>query len=318
MLQLFMKLGGHLWTITPNFRHRLRPQKPPRAEPWSTTLEDPRIGTIALQGQLQLPDPKADLVVLVHGLGGSPDSQYIIQAAHAATRAGLGCLRLGLRGTDRSGVDFYHAGLTQDLSAAIASPALAEVRRIYLLGFSLGGHTSLRFALAPSDRRVRAVATLCAPLDLHAGSRAIDRANAWPYRRYLLNGLLEIYERVAARRSVPTPLAIARRIATMREWDAKTVVPRFGFTSADDYYSSMSVGPQLQRLALPALIVATKQDPMVPATTLRPYLEIPPPAVTVRWMPRGGHVGFPRHSSLDLDDPRGTVLDQIFAWLRNH
>ncbi len=313
-----MKLGGHLWTITPNFRHRLRPQKPPKSQPWSSTLEDPRIGSVRLQGQLRLADPKGDLVVLVHGLGGSPDSQYMIQAAHAATRTGLGCLRLGLRGTDRSGVDFYHAGLTHDLSSALASPALAEVRRIYLLGFSLGGHTSLRFALAPSDPRVRAIASLCAPLDLHAGSRAIDTAKAWPYRRYLLDGLLEIYEQVAARGAVPTPLAIARRITTMREWDAKTVVPRFGFNSADDYYSSMSVGPRLAKLALPTLIVATEHDPMVPAATLRPYLEIPPPAVTVRWMSRGGHVGFPRRSSLDLADPRGTVFDQIFTWLRDH
>jgi hypothetical protein len=314
-----MKLGGHLWTIAPNLRHRVRPRKAPTALPWSTALADPKIGRVELHGHLHPPSGACadELVVLVHGLGGSPDSQYVIQAAHAADRAGIGCLRLGLRGTDRSGADFYHAGLTEDLSAALASPELAGVRRIYILGFSLGGHTSLRFALRPTDPRVRAVATLCAPLDLHAGSRAIDDPKAWPYRRYLLGGLLEIYEQVAARRAVPTPLAIARRISTMREWDSKTVVPRFGFSSADDYYTSMSAGPRLGELALPALVVATEHDPMVPAWTLHRYLDAPPPNVTVRWLQRGGHVGFPRSAELGLVGGE-TVFDQMVAWLRQH
>ncbi len=313
-----MKFGGHLWTIAPNLRHRVRPRKAPSALPWSTSLADPRVGEVALHGHLHpARGPFADeLVVLVHGLGGSPDSQYVIQAAHAVDRAGVACLRLGLRGTDRNGADFYHAGLTEDLSAALASPELASIRRIYILGFSLGGHTSLRFALRPTDPRVRAVATHCAPRDLHAGSRAIDEPRAWPYRRYLLGGLLEIYEQVASKREVPTPVALARRITTMREWDSKTVVPRFGFSSADDYYTSMSAGPRLGDLEVPALVVAAEHDPMVPAWTLHRYLDTPPPGVTVRWLQRGGHVGFPSSSDLGLEGK--TVFEQIVTWLRGH
>ena len=98
-----MTLGGHLWTIAPNLRHRLRPLKAPPAAPWTTTLRDPAVGVIRLHGRLQRPpaDAPQDLVVLVHGLGGSVDSQYMIRAAQAAARCGLGALRLGLRGADR-------------------------------------------------------------------------------------------------------------------------------------------------------------------------------------------------------------------------
>jgi hypothetical protein len=316
-----MKLGGHLWTIAPNLRHRVRPHRAPDGASWSTSFEDPRLGALTLRGVLSQPPAEAstrreDLVLLVHGLGGSPDSQYVVRAAQAAARAGLSSLRLALRGADRHGEDFYHAGLTADLEATLASPALAEFRRIYVLGFSLGGHTTLRYALAPSDPRLRAVASLCAPLDLGAGAQAIDQPGAYAYRRYLLRGLLEIYEEVATRRSVPTPLPVAREIATMREWDARTVVPRFGFTSADDYYTSMSVGPRLGELAVPALIVAAEHDPMVPAPTVRPALERPPPQATVRWLDRGGHVGFPRRALLDLDRPAsGDLYDQLIGWL---
>ncbi|MCB9568080.1 MAG: alpha/beta fold hydrolase [Myxococcales bacterium] len=307
-----MKLAGHLWTIGPNLRHRLRPHEAPPSTPWSTEVDDPKLGPVRLRGQLSRGDPTT-LVVLVHGLGGSPDSSYIIKAAQAAARAGVSSLRLALRGADRSGEDFYHAGLTVDLEAALASPALAGFSRVFLLGFSLGGHVSLRYGLAPSDPRVRAIASVCAPLDLHAGCAAIDAPRAWTYRRYLLRGLLEIYREVAQRRPVPTPVPLAAAARTMREWDRLTIVPRFGFASTADYYTSMSVGPRLGELALPALVVAAEHDPMVPASTLRPTLAAAPPQVTVRWVDRGGHVGFPR--SADLGLAPGEVVDQALAWL---
>ena len=51
---------------------------------------------------------------------------------------------------DGRGEDFYHAGLTVDLEAAIASPELARYQRILILGYSLGGHVVLRYAANPN------------------------------------------------------------------------------------------------------------------------------------------------------------------------
>ena len=70
---------------------------------------------------------KAELpaLLIVHGLGGSAKSPYTAKAAHAAAAAGLSSLRLNLRGADLLGEDYYHAGMTADLAAAIASPELA-------------------------------------------------------------------------------------------------------------------------------------------------------------------------------------------------
>lgn len=62
------------------------------------------------------------------------------RAARVAEAAGLDSLRLNLRGADRMGEDGYHAGLTADLAAALASPELADYRSVGVLGFSLGGH----------------------------------------------------------------------------------------------------------------------------------------------------------------------------------
>ena len=102
MLPGAMPLAGHFWTIAPNLRHRLLPRPAPTSQAWSTTLVDPRLGPVTLRGALA-PGASDGLVVLVHGLGGAPESQYMVQAARAAARLGLGSLRLALRGADRSG-----------------------------------------------------------------------------------------------------------------------------------------------------------------------------------------------------------------------
>jgi predicted alpha/beta-fold hydrolase len=304
---------GHLWTIGPNLRHRLLPRAAPTSANWQTSLEDPRVGPVTLTGELAATGSR-ELVVLLHGLGGAIDGQYMVKAARAAAAAGVDSLRLALRGADRRGEDFYHAGLVDDLSAALRSPALAGYERVYAIGFSLGGHMTLRWALQPSDPRVRAVASVCAPLDLAAGCAAIDRPGAGLYRAHVLGGLREIYAAVAARRPVPTPLPAIAAVTTIRGWDRLVVVPRHGFCSVDDYYASQSVGPRLRALAVPALVVASTGDPMVPAATVAPFLRDLPRHVAARWT-GGGHLGFRGGLDLGLGDRPG-LEHQIFAWLR--
>ncbi len=313
-------IAGHLWTILPNLRHRVRPLTPPAARAWSTTLVDPKVGRVTLRGQLR-DRPESDaLCVVVHGLGGAIDSQYTIRAAQAVDAAGMSCLRLALRGACRTGEDYYHAALTADLDAAIASDALRRFRRIYVLGFSLGGHVTLRLGTRraePRDPRIRALASVCAPLDLHRSCAAIDDPRRRLYRAHVLSGLVEIYELVAARRPVPTPLEVVRGIRFIREWDRHVIVPRFGFRDENDYYDRASAGPRLSTLELPTLIVSTTGDPMVPEDAVRPSLVGLPAHVETRWIYGGGHVGYPRALDLGFGPDRGLEA-QVLAWMRRH
>ncbi len=280
------------------------------------------------------PPAKPDeLVVMLHGLGGDVDSHYMARGAIAAEEAGLACLRLNLRGADHNGDDFYHAGLTADVHAALASPALRGFRRIYLLGYSLGGHLALRFATEAGDPRVVRVAAVCAPLDLGRGQAAIDSPWALPYRRYLFARLVRLYAAVAARRAVPMPVAEVARLRRIRDYDERVVAPRHGFAGADDYYARASVAPRLAELRMPALLVNAEGDPMVGAGAVRPVLAGGVPGLEVRWMAGAGHVGFPRGLDLGLEargqgseaaardrDAGGArprrVDDQVLDWLR--
>jgi len=305
-----MSFRGHLWTVAPLLGHRLRGTRFLEAGPWETALEDPRVGTVRLSGWLREVPGSGEILVLGHGLGGGTESRYLGGGVAAAEAAGISSLRINLRGSDRRGEDFYHAGLTADLHAALASGELRRYERIHALGYSLGGHVTLRLGAEAGDPRLAAVAAICSPLDLAASQREIDSPRRWPYRRYLLKGLVDIYAAVAARHPVPLPVEQARRVRTIREWDDRVVAPRHGFADAADYYARESVAPRLPNLRVPALLLASEWDPMVPAHTVRAALDAlprPAPRLEVRWVAGGGHDSFPR--ALEVDR-------KVVEWLR--
>jgi predicted alpha/beta-fold hydrolase len=220
---------------------------------------------------------------------------------------------MSLRGSELDGDDYYHAGLTTDLEAALTSPAIAHYETIHVIGFSLGGHIALHFARAPTDPRVKSVVAVCPPLDLGRTSRAIDRRRSWPYRHYILTGLRKIYDEVAKHRSVPTPSERVRRARTMREWDRLTVVPRHGFESVEDYYSRACVGSRLAELSLPSLAVIADRDPMVPAFTLEHRIQRANSKLDIVRTDRGGHVGFPPDLDLGFRALPG-LMPQVLDW----
>lgn len=310
-----MGLSGHVRTVGWRLVRGLRTASIDGAKPWSTVVDDPSMGRVRLSGCLHHPAGARDLLVVVHGLGGCSESSYALRAARVAETTGVACLRFNLRGADRSGEDYYHAGLTSDLAAALASPELAAYRSVTLLGFSLGGHVALRYATEAPDPRLRGVAAVCSPLDLAAGGRMIDRPAYWPYRRYLFRSLLEIYGAVARRRTVPIPVEAARRIRTFLEWDTRIVAARHGFRDAADYYRRASVGPRLEGLAVPALLVAAEDDPMVPPEAVRPVLAGRKVPLEVRWVASGGHIGFSPRLDLGMGGPPG-IEAQVTTWLR--
>ena len=307
---------GHFWTVAPWLLHLVRPAPVPPSSPFSVRVEDPSIGLVRLHGRIRHAPGSRSLLVAVHGLGGNVDSHYTLAAARAADEAGLSCLRINMRGAGGGAVDFYHAGLFSDLHAVLQAPEIDRYERITLVGYSLGGHVSLRYAASGNlDPRVRGIAAVCPPLDLDFGASEIDKPERWVYRRHVLEGLKTMYADVATRRPVPVPLREAIAIRTLREWDSRVVAARHGFRSAEHYYAEESAGPRLSGITVPTLLVAAEADPMVPAHTLRPALEKAPPALDVKWMKLGGHVGFPKAARVSEGTTTEGLERQVIEWL---
>lgn len=327
-------LHGHYWTFGSFVRGVIRPLPALEDAPVRIALHDPIAGELELTGRLAIPrrdgdagDPGArGAVVVLHGLGGDVGSRYMHLAARAAIDAGIACLRLHMRGADGSGADVYHAGLTDDLDAALSSEVLAGFERLHVIGYSLGGHVALRWAAerAAAHPRVRAVAAICPPVDLASGVRAIQRLDRRPYQHHVLRGLKAQYVAVAARhgagsRVAPLPAADVLRMRTIVEWDEHVIAPRYGFAGAEDYYARAGVAPHLPRIAVPTLFVAADADPMIPDSTVRPGLAGASDAVRVVWTGRGGHVGFPDDLTLGLAPEAargpGGLEREVVAWL---
>lgn len=306
-------LHGHAWTVRPFLEHVTRPGGTPSSRHFRASLEDPVRGTVRVTGRLG-PDLSDELLIVVHGLGGSATSHYTHFATRAASRAGISCLRLELRGAARNGDDVYHAGLTDDLRAALASPSLARFRRVHILGYSVGGHITLRYASEGAvDPRVTGVAAVCPPIDLRGGVEEIDKPKGAFYRRHVLAGLKQMYVVAYARRAMSISPREALLIRGIREWDDLVVAPRFGFANADDYYAKASVAPHLAKITIPSLVVVAEADPMVFTHVVRPWLDA---AHNIeRVYARGGHVGFPADIDLRLGG-RGSLEDQVIDWLR--
>jgi predicted alpha/beta-fold hydrolase len=133
----------------------------------------------------------------------------------------------------------------------------------------------------------------------------------------VLSGLNQIYGAVAQRRAVPTAFERVKRARRMREWDGLTVVPRYGFGSVENYYASMSVGPRLHELRLPALLVQSTLDPMVQPWTYERHLQKPLPLLEVHRLAAGGHVAFP-HVRLGGASAASPLADQLLRWFAQY
>lgn len=313
-------LHGHYWTYAGYVLSKLETIEV-RDAPITITLDDDIAGHIALDARFH--DAGNDrCVVVLHGLGGSLESRYVQLAVRAAQRAGLSTLRISFRGANGKGADVYHAGLTDDVRAALRCPELAAMKHLYLIGYSMGGHITLRYASESRtrgiDARVRSVSAVCAPLDLRKCVDAIQRKDRLPYQYNVLKTLKEHYravEEVATQsgRKLAHPWKEVNAVTTIDEWDRLVICPRFGFANIDAYYAQCSAGPHLHALEMPTLMAVANADPMVPLVTLDPWIRKVSSNVEVRHFERGGHVAFPRDVS-----ERAGLEDDIVAWLVQH
>lgn len=317
-------LQGHYWTIRSHLAAAYA-RAPAPERPWRGAVNDPVLGAVPLSGLWQPVPGSRRALIVVHGLGGQAESPYLGAVTHAAQAAGMSTLRLSLRGAARDGADLYHAGSWQDVAAAAHSPELAEYPELSLVGYSLGGHVALSYAVNASDARLKSVAAVCPPLDLALGALEFDRA-AWIYRRHVLRALKQMFRAVLERHGpVPPYERIAwrdvARVERIVDWDQLVVAPRHGFRDAFDYYRRTSVGPRLPELPCRTLIVSAEHDPMVRFSTLAETLEaftrsgaLASTPLVVRRLRRAGHLGFPSELDLGFGSAPG-IAPQLVSFL---
>lgn len=303
-------LTGDLQTLR-NLLRRDAPDPGPFARLWLDLPDGD-----ALAAAWHTGDPERPTIVLIHGLTGCEDSQYMRRSAAFWRRRGYGVVRLNLRGSAPSlprSTRPYNAAAGADIVHALrALPEEARRPGLVCIGVSLGG-TQLLNALgregeAPSLPIV-AAATICAPVLLAPVARRIMQPRNALYHRWLL-GQMQREAEALARHLPPALLAAALATRSVYEFDDRYVAPLGGFACADDYYARASLPEHLARIATPTLCLTSEDDPWIPAGSYRAIDWRLNPRVAPLLAPGGGHVGF--HDRVR----DGTWADRtLAAWL---
>lgn len=152
------------------------------------------------------------------------------------------------------------------------------------------------------------MAAISAPLSLAPASRNLERLTVAPYRWYVMRGLRRILIAYAGAHPDRLTLSFAAidRLRSVAAYDDRVVAPMHGFTGAADYYARVSVGPHLHRIRVPSIVVHADDDPVVPPSSVHPFLSQASSAVTIRRTARGGHLGF-------VEQPSVSGLGQSWA-----
>jgi uncharacterized protein len=218
---------------------------------------------------------------------------------------------------------FYHAGETSDLDLVARRIARERPRApLLLVGYSLGGNVLLKWLGEHGGRTspdIRGAAAVSVPFDLAAGARHIAQGFARVYQAHFLRSL----KRKARDRLVRFPdLADPQRIAgarTLYAFDDVVTGPVHGFAGADDYYERSSSLRFLSAIRVPTLLLGARDDPFLPASVLDQVRAIADktPALTVEFLPKGGHVGFvsgpPWRPAYYADERIGDFLASILT-----
>lgn len=236
------------------------------------------------------------LVVLLHGLTGCLHSKYALGTARALHRHGLGTVQMQFRGAgeqpnrhDRS----YHSGDTGDLAWLLETlRASRPGRRLYAVGWSLGGNVLLKYLGEQGDRApLSGAVAVSVPYLLAVGAERMRRGFSRVYQRSLLANLKRGLRRKFANRPAPFDLAAALASRDFYEFDERCTAPLNGFASAEDYWERCSSRPFLRRIAVRTHLIHALDDPFLSPEVV-PRAEELSPAVTLELSERGGHVGF--------------------------
>ena len=295
--------NGHLQTLAGNFLPRKLSL--PEAEHLLVEVEGPLSGygpsRVLCHSHWQPEELRREAltVVIVHGLEGSSNSQYVLGNAARALSAGFNVVRMNMRscgGTDELSPTIYHSGRSEDVAAVVRT--LVEHRgidSIALLGYSMGANLVLKYAgeiAANPPAAIKAVVGISPLMDLAASSSALHEVQNRIYEWHFLRSMLARVRRKAALFPKIYTTENLDKIRTMRLFDEHVVARYGGFSGADDYYYSVASSQYARQFNLPTLIVHSVDDPFIRMLPSTRAALVANPGVTYIETTHGGHCAF--------------------------
>lgn len=262
-------------------------------------------------------------LILVHGLEGSSNSQYMIGNTARALAAGFNVVRMNMRscgGTDEICPTIYHSGRSGDVGAVIRTIAEEHgLESVALVGYSMGGNLIFKYAgevAAAPPPQLKVLVGVSPLMDLDVSSAALHESRNRVYEWHFLRNMVA---RVRRRMELyPTIYGDAQveKISSMRLFDDHIVARYGGFANADDYYGKVASSRFADRLNVPTLILHSLDDPFIRLLPSTRQALIDNPHVRYVETQRGGHCAF-LEATRNGDDGRWAEKT-LLGFLRVH
>jgi len=223
------------------------------------------------------PEPKLHpTLILLHGLEGSCESNYMLGTAEKAFRAGLNVLRLNQRncgGTECLTPSLYNSSLSVDVRSVVVELIdRDELPEFFAAGFSMGGNLVLKMAGewgASAPPQLRGTIGICPAIELALCADSLSKPENYFYQRHFVASLKQRMRQKATLFPGRFPLDGMEKVRTVREFDEVITAKFCGFAGADDYYYRASAIRAIAAIRVPTVIITAQDDPMVPFETFR-------------------------------------------------
>lgn len=226
-------------------------------------------------------------VLLVHGMGGSHESCYMIRFSRKLYRLGYRAIRVNMRGCG-SGTGLahrlYHGGVSNDVLETIKVVKKQTPNSpIALIGFSLGGNIALKLAGELGEEASNFLETtiaICPPVDLAQTAAMLARPENKIYNSYYMRQL----------KSQAARWVKGKSFSNIYEFDTLVTAPNWGFKGPFDYYQQCSSCFFLPKVHHSCHLLFAEDDPFI---DYRPSVSMPLDSCVKVWVtPYGGHLGF--------------------------
>ncbi len=239
------------------------------------------------------------LVLLIHGLEGSAQSNYMITTANYLNETGFDTVCMNLRscsGEDNLILQTYHSGKTDDVDFIIKHLTTNyNYENIILVGFSLGGNLTLKY-LGEYDNiptEVKGGIAVSVPIDLTSSQAELLKLKNKIYLNEFIKSIkLKMLEKAEKFPEFNLNKTLLFKATKFRHLEKQYTVPVFGFKSSEDYWIKASAKPYIPKIKVPSLLINSLDDSFL-SKECYPFDEAKNSTTFHLLTPNyGGHVGF--------------------------
>jgi predicted alpha/beta-fold hydrolase len=295
--------NGHLQTILGNYLPRTNTLPPAEAQlvEVSPATEYQISSQVLCHCHWQPEEVRAvrPTAIIVHGLEGSSNSQYVVGNSNKLWQAGCNVIRMNMRnccGTEELTPTLYHSGLSSDVDAVMRFFVdLHHLQSIALIGYSMGGNLILKLAgelgKTPPPQ-LHSVIGISPVIDLAPSSDALHLLQNRVYEMKFVRAMTRRFRRKAA--LFPRAFDPNRTIGigSLRDFDERIIALYSGFAGAEDYYYRVAAARVIDQITVPTLILNSLDDPFIRLAPDTRDKIVANPNITFLETAQGGHCAF--------------------------